>query len=297
MINYSWQRRILRGNERRLCLVVTIAGDEWDKCDQFTQWNDRDRDTYTKGIISNAIRVGKLGEIACGVLLKQEPDFVYREGGDREDFVAGGLSIDVKTTTKSDQCLLTVRSTVGANMHWAEKDIFIVARANEDEAKRMAAVEVVGYFTADDVSPLPLVSSRYESHKNKELKFIGSRPLHELIALLKANGADVLDPADGNELEQKEYFEGLSGDILTLLIPSERERNYYKGILQNARTKGREIPEIYWRRLERWERIGPHIDKIAEALSAEDWHIVERLLFAAQSGDAEKFKQAKDRLR
>lgn len=55
-------------------------------------------------------------------------------------------------------------------------------------------------------------------------------------------------------------------DLLTLLIPSERERRWYRAQLETARAKGREPPDLYWRRLERWERIGPHIDKIAEAL-------------------------------
>jgi len=210
LIEWYWQERPIRGGNRRLCFIANISGETWNKCDQFKQWNDRDRDAYTRGIIDNPIRVGKLGEVACGVLLKKEPDFTFKKGGDKNDFSICGLSVDVKTTTKFDMCLLTVINTQGIEMPWRDKDIFIVGRVDEYKTQQISCVQLVGYFYSEDVAGLPIVDSSRAAHKNKELRFISSRPLTELINLLRNCGADVIGPEQGETRDLKKTTESMA---------------------------------------------------------------------------------------
>lgn len=191
MIDYYWQMRRVRGQERP-CFVVNIDGEDWEKCDRFRQWNERDRDVYTRGLIDKPVRVGKLAEMAVGAMLCQEPDFTFRYGGDDHDFLVGGLSIDVKCSVTSNvQCLLMVKSTVGALSSWQNKDLFIVCRLYEIE--RAASVQVTGFFTVDDVAELPDVPAQRGTHMNKELHFTQSRQLPELVHRLRQRGV----PIDG----------------------------------------------------------------------------------------------------
>lgn len=203
-----WQARPVRG-QKRPCFIVNVDGTDWERCDKFKQWNDRQRDNYTKGLINNPIRVGKLAEVACGVMLNQEPDFAFRHGGDNQDFVVGGLSIDVKATVTSNvQCLLMVKSTVNATAKWVEKDIFIVCRVFEFD--HMASIQVVGFFTTADVSKLPDVPSTRDRHMNKELRFVESRQLPELIDLLRGHGANVVGMDDARWVGEKYGFEKIA---------------------------------------------------------------------------------------
>lgn len=215
MIDWYWQERPVLIQRKpflivkRPCLIVNIDGDEWDRCDKFTQWNDRDRDAYTRGLKPGAVRTGKLGEVACSVLLRQEADFTYRHGGDNHDFYIAGLAIDVKATAGEFQlCYLSVISERGHEYDWKSKDLFIVCKVNEDsQIPCMASVQVAGFFTHSDVAQLPTVPARIGRHQNKELEFAKSRPLPELIDLLRAGGADVSTTEDGRWVGEKYGFE------------------------------------------------------------------------------------------
>lgn len=196
----------------RPCFVANVSGDDWDRCDKFKQWNDRPRDTYTKGIIDNPIRIGKLAEVACGVMFHQEADFAFRHGGDNQDFTVGGLSVDVKATATSfTHCCLMVVSTVGAVSKWKEKDVFILCRVNEyPDQPKLASVQVTGWVGVNDVAKLPNVPSPHAAHTNKELRFVESRPLPELIAILRERGASVLGMDDVRWVGEKYGFEKLA---------------------------------------------------------------------------------------
>lgn len=84
----------------------------------------------------------------------------------------------------------------------------------------------------------------------------------------------------------------LGADLLALIIPNRRQRVWFRAHLEAERKRGREPPASYWRLLERWERLGPHTDAIAAAMSPQTWHTLEKLLFVATAGDAEKFNDS-----
>ncbi|MCB1814356.1 MAG: hypothetical protein KDK04_21935 [Candidatus Competibacteraceae bacterium] len=82
-------------------------------------------------------------------------------------------------------------------------------------------------------------------------------------------------------------------DCLALIVPSQRFLRWLRATLEQSRQRGREPPFDYWRYLERMERLAPHTEAIASTMTAGDWHIVEKLLFVATSGDVEKVNQVK----
>jgi hypothetical protein len=85
-------------------------------------------------------------------------------------------------------------------------------------------------------------------------------------------------------------------DLILTILPPECILSLLRSIIEVRRQRGQMLASDGLRWLERIERIQPHVRHIGPGLNAEEWYGLEKLLFVATSGDADKVKRARREL-
>ena len=160
-------------------IVVTLTDfDRWcaehfaARCLEFHKGNTEKR--YLKNDPLAVDTIGKLGEIAFGKLINQQPDFVARRYGDGgADFLVSGVGIDVKTSSKADKLL------VGEGK--VKCDVYVLASIQGDSCI------LHGWSGRDEIRAAP-VSKHHAKGKPSNCIMAGKlSPLWDLFDMLHAN--------------------------------------------------------------------------------------------------------------
>lgn len=124
---------------------------------------------------------GKAGEMGFGRLIGVEPDFEYRDGGDRYDFLVEGQRVDVKCTANRRAGVSYVLKESGGKKDRTPLDIVVCTSFRE--AGDGAMIEVLGFQTrrwivrSAPVNPSP----RYKDTKNWDLVWEDLQPAWAVI--------------------------------------------------------------------------------------------------------------------
>lgn len=169
---------------------VTISGDEWLVCHEYSFRRGCNKKTGTYGVgIENSKfgnndpriveRLGLLGEMALAKLWNLPVDFTERDY-DQYDFMCHGKKIDIKVSNGYySGNFIQVINQNGYHIP-LRHDIYIGGHvAKEDKTKQFATIVLAGWQTHEFVEGLPTVKSTAKgaSHYNKRLEYADLNPL------------------------------------------------------------------------------------------------------------------------
>jgi hypothetical protein len=156
--------QFIDGNEIQ-CYLVVVDGEEYAKCEDFSKiaWGENEKKrsglAYDRGLCNTegdpnrSTRIGKLGEMAFAKAFGKPVDLEYRRFGDKQDFVLGEQTVDLKTRTTADPYGLIRFITERGKVIPVDKDIYVFGyMAKEDRKNQRAEVMLVGYATKSEVT-------------------------------------------------------------------------------------------------------------------------------------------------
>lgn len=119
-------------------------------------------------------RIGRLGEMAFGILVEQPIDDTYIKYGDKMDFLYKGKKINVKCSTKYNKneiCFVRGIDSFGKKIELIQ-DIYVFSYLkNEDSKKEIANVVIMGYQTKEFIENKKLIKSTLDDHYNYVLSY------------------------------------------------------------------------------------------------------------------------------
>jgi hypothetical protein len=164
----------------RVCVCVYINGEEYQHCVDFSETalgGKKEAGTWNDGLIGryNALRVGKLGEVALSKVLDANVDWDVKRFDPGFDFVANGERFEVKTRSEDWHDQVLVRTD-----HVGKADIYVAAKLLH-ETDDSATVTLVGYLRTRDLKERGEVKDGYRgSWKNYVVNFADMEPMARL---------------------------------------------------------------------------------------------------------------------
>lgn len=164
----------------RTCVSIHINGEEYQHC---VEWSEnacggkKEAGTWNDGMIGryNALRVGKLGEIALSKVLDAKVDWDVTRFDPGFDFSANGDRFEVKTSSKSFYNQLLIRTD-----KIDKADVFVAAKM-QYESDDCADVVIVGYMRRNDIKKHGSIEDGYHGNwKNYMVLFEDTKPLDRL---------------------------------------------------------------------------------------------------------------------
>jgi hypothetical protein len=139
-------------------------------------WANKKRGSkYNEGIINTkedprkAERIGKIGEMAFGLMFNLPMDTSYIEYGDKMDFFYKGKTINMKCSvhySNREVCLVKGMEADGRRIELPQ-DIYVFGYLkNEDFKNEFANVVIIGYQTKEFIENQNLVKSTKDNHYN-----------------------------------------------------------------------------------------------------------------------------------
>lgn len=169
----------------RKCLNVIVSAAEYEKAANHYIWAETKQSSYGRGLAnrqndpSKVTRIGILGELAVGNLFGLPVDFTYRHGGDKQDFIINGRTIDVKTASYQRNELYVLKTTATGYEIPVKKDYFILCfLEGENSDEQIASIVVCGVYSSEMVKNAIVRDGAYNAgHKNYVLSITDSLPI------------------------------------------------------------------------------------------------------------------------
>jgi len=156
-------------------------------------WCSEKSGSYGKGLANTqkdplrVERTGRLGEMALAKVAGLCVDLEYKENGDEYDFCVGGVSIDIKTSTRC-----TGYGLIYANSYWSNRkqrlsDRYVFAYVeNDNQQERVAEVILVGYIKSPLLKNRPTVPGfKRGGHMNYLIYYHECLPIVQFIEGVK----------------------------------------------------------------------------------------------------------------
>lgn len=182
--------------EERVCAMVEVTGDEYDKAWQAEKWTSQMKTDYGKPIpyqgsvkryqgIDMKGAFGNIGEVAWGKLSGLEVNLEYIKGGDKFDFDINGLKTNVKTAFPKRKpweirgpSIAAVIDDVRQPVH----DLYIAGFVAKDfTEEQRAQVVFVGYIGKHALLEHSYVDSKWKNTLNYDLWFYEMVPITEIL--------------------------------------------------------------------------------------------------------------------
>lgn len=177
-------------------MIIQVFKKNYEACIKQSEdmWAKNKSGYYGRGIKNSdsdpykVQRAGCIGEMALGIFLGMEPNFIYIHGGDREDFtLPNGKRVDIKIAFKDygANCIKFINE-YGKPVFSDNKppcDFYVGAvLISDDYEEKVASVDLKGFITKKEFDLLPVVKPRAPGRwKNKELVHKNLRPISELL--------------------------------------------------------------------------------------------------------------------
>jgi hypothetical protein len=183
----------------RECFRVVVDGDTYVRCvvSSYNRWSNKKKGTFGRGIAntkkdpSRVERMGMLGEAAVGIVFRKEPDYDYKELGDKLDFPLLGKTADVKCCMPENKNCMVVRircETENRIPIAIDKDIYIAAYC-EEETPFSAVIVLTAWHRNKDVQACQSVQAP-AGHWNKEPRHSKGLPIATLYNLVMSESTD-----------------------------------------------------------------------------------------------------------
>lgn len=178
----QYHKSKLNPDDNKEVYVVHIAPKQYDICSEAAQnmMCSSKPGFWGRGMLNTkedpfrVERLGRLGEMAFGLLIKQKIDTKYRKKGDKYDFILNGKRIDVKTAAQKPKYMCGLVRTENEKTKKIDlsSDIYVfgyVVREWAEEKK--AKICLVGYMNKEDIIIREKKPAKYGYHMNYECPY------------------------------------------------------------------------------------------------------------------------------
>lgn len=187
----------------RECAVVDVTGHEYELCWRTSIWaSEKTNSKYGEPVpqevtLSDGIpfvadqlsAYGFFGEFGWAKVTNDRVDLTYKRGGDEQDFIYQGKSVDVKTLKPGSFLRIPSRPNITAIRGFTVlpiKDLYVCGFTTLHDMKNLhAQIAFVGYITGDilrkKLKENKLVRSAYPNTGNYEVYFGELSPIRDLL--------------------------------------------------------------------------------------------------------------------
>ena len=175
------------------CIRVLVFDSEYEMCKQAANhfWANSKPGVYGAGLGRTAndkhkpARTGLLGQMAFSKLFNEPVDLEYRNGGDQQDNLIGGLKWDIKCAMINRGKGLIYHTNEWGRRIPIDKDIYVFSyMEEEDRTTSKASIVFVGGALRKTILDSPIRRGKGGGrHLNHEVWYSDLTPITKLIAI------------------------------------------------------------------------------------------------------------------
>ena len=175
---------------------VNVSGEEYEKCEYHStdMWANEKTGQFGLGLANSkddprkVERNGNFGELAFSKLFALPVDFSYKKGGDDQDFMLFGASVNIKNAIRNYESGLIRAITDKGYKLQINNNVYVFSfTKNENKELKQATIIIVGYEIKENILKRKIVPARKGDHKNYDIPYEELKPISKLYDLYFKN--------------------------------------------------------------------------------------------------------------